>query len=418
MPMAWNLREFRSAFGPVIRQEYSMFKTLISTVAGYAAFAALCLFAPLTASAQLTVNDSNCTQGWTLSGAVGNQVLTCNGGAVGGPTGCTIQGPTVSSYGTAVIISAVCSTGSPTSWSWTGGGCGANASYCIASNSGITGLSPWGPSVTYTVTPSNANGAGNQASITINWGGGGGSGVPTGCTLSATAVGATGGTTNLTASCSGGGAPTSYAWTASPTVSGFQVTTSTATNAAAITATTAFTVTPSNASGSGNVATTSVSVNGGGSGTINCATNALPAGGGVTGQTIVRDINWASPQAAVVTGMSVVDAAVIRFTTGPNTSSLLGTMVGVSNNQGDFFAELSPTACDFRQTVANPPPLGFGAIGLGWTPLVYLTVGGSDGSAANLLPNTTYYYNVKVGPNGCNSGNCSATYTLNKPAGM
>jgi hypothetical protein len=247
--------------------------------------------------------------------------------------------------------------------------------------------------------------------------GGGGTPPPSGCSLVGTAVGSTGGQTTLTASCSGGSAPTSYAWTANPTPSsGWTSTTSGGVQTPSITATTTFTVTPSNSNGGGNVASATVTVSGGGGGggggTINCTTGAL--GTGVTGTTQIRDINWANPTSVSTAGMGPNDAAVIRFTTGPQSSGQLGTLIGVSGNQGDYLAYLSTTACDFRQ----PPTLGWGSIGLGWTPTVWFTVGTDDSYDAALRPNTTYYYNVKVGGGGCNQGNCNATYTLNKPPGL
>jgi hypothetical protein len=103
-----------------------------------------------------------------------------------------------------------------------------------------------------------------SAQITINW-----SNTPpappSGCTATANPAGPLpigGGSTTVTVNCSGGGAPTSFAWSASPTVAGLQTPTTVNNQAFALTQTTTFSVTPSNASGPGNTAQVSVSVQG------------------------------------------------------------------------------------------------------------------------------------------------------------
>ena len=84
----------------------------------------------------------------------------------------------------------------------------------------------------------------------------GGGSAPSGCTLSPSqSTVSAGGTVSLNASCNGGGAPTSYAWSGGslPSTGGSTVSTTVA-------ATTTYSVTPSNATGSGNTATTLVTV--------------------------------------------------------------------------------------------------------------------------------------------------------------
>src|SRR5207237_10126440 len=76
----------------------------------------------------------------------------------------------------------------------------------------------------------------------------GGGTAPSGCTLSPSqSTVSAGGTVLLSASCNGGGAPTSYAWSggALPSTGGSSVSTTVA-------ATTPYSVTPSNAPGRGN----------------------------------------------------------------------------------------------------------------------------------------------------------------------
>src|SRR5262249_15910391 len=86
---------------------------------------------------------------------------------------------------------------------------------------------------------------------------------PSGCTLVANPPSlAAAGNVTLTANCTGGGAPTSYAWTGAgvvtPTASSSQIVN--------VTTTTTFSVTPSNAGGNGNTANGQVSGGGGGGG--------------------------------------------------------------------------------------------------------------------------------------------------------
>src|SRR5207237_6549077 len=79
----------------------------------------------------------------------------------------------------------------------------------------------------------------------------GGGSAPSGCTLSPSqSTVSAGGLVTLSASCNGGGAPTSYAWSggALPSTGGSSVSTTVA-------ATTTYSVTPSNATASGNTAT-------------------------------------------------------------------------------------------------------------------------------------------------------------------
>jgi hypothetical protein len=266
-------------------------------------------------------------------------------------------------------------------------------------------------------------GTATAPTLTCQTGGGGGPVAPSGCSATASppgplAVG--GGTTTVSVTCSGGGAPTSYAWSAIPAVAGLQSTTSVNSQGPLnITQTTTFYVTPSNGGGGGNLASANVAVStgggggGGGGGTINCATNAI--GTGVSGNTQVIDFAWGSQTHPTTSGFGPNDAVVVRFTAGQVQSTSLGTITIVSGAQNpDYRAYLSDTACDFHL----PPTLGYGAVAGGWTPTVWFTVGQNDGSGDPVLvPGRIYYYNIKIGPSSCGGGNCNGFIDFRTPAG-
>ncbi len=184
-----------------------MFRTLISAAAACATLAGLCLVAPMTANAQIQIVDPNCTAGWALSGTVGSQVLTCQTGGSGPPTGCSISVAGTPNVGQSITLTAACSGGgAATSWAWSGA-CSPANSQCTAS------VGAAGPQ-TYSVVVSNNAGPGtpNPASTTVQWVAGGGTTAPTGCTASASPAGplaAGGGATTVSVTCSGGSSPTS-----------------------------------------------------------------------------------------------------------------------------------------------------------------------------------------------------------------
>ena len=85
---------------------------------------------------------------------------------------------------------------------------------------------------------------------------------PSNCTISASpsSLPVGGGHVILASSCSGGSVPTAFAWTASPPVGGLPTSTSVGSLDVNLTHATIFTVTPSNAAGQANAASTSVTV--------------------------------------------------------------------------------------------------------------------------------------------------------------
>jgi len=239
---------------------------------------------------------------------------------------------------------------------------------------------------------------------------------PSNCSItpSPASLPAGGGSVTLSASCSSGGVPTSWAWTG-----GFAAGNTAAQVSGSITQTTTFGVTASNATGSASASST-VNVagsTGGGGGSISCAAQGFA-------KTITIDMNWANPGRGLSSsagGFGYGTALVTRFTTGANSSpDNYGRLVS-AEYQGQNTprtAMLSDTPCDFTNGVA------VGGLQLGPTVTVLFTVGAN--SSGNyypaLQPNTTYYLNEKneaFGTSTCAQGDsCNVFVDLIKPSGM
>jgi hypothetical protein len=318
----------------------------------------------------ITLNDSNCDS-FSLSGPPGSQVLTCV--VSNAPTGCSIQGPTTGTNGQAVTLTAICSTGSPTTYAWSGGNCqGLGTQSCQAVDTNVTR--------SYSVVISNAIGPGspNPATKQVVW-----SNAlpapPSNCSItpSPASLPATGGSVSLTAQCASGGPVDTWIWS-----NATYTTTSGNTASATISATTTFKVAATNAGGTANPSV-SVAVGGGGGGPISCS--------GFLG-TRVLTLTW--PQNFNGTlGMGVLDASVLVFTTGNNTGSGSISITTAGNNAATHHDyTLSDTACDFgagrKQFVSSSAPT------------FRFNVTTSGGTGTTLKTNTTYYINVKNSEDG------------------
>ena len=337
-------------------------------------------------AANITLNNSNCDS-FTLSGTAPNQTLTCI--VSNAPSGCTISppGPSTGTINTAFTLTATCATGSPNTWRWTGGNCEGQTAQSCSANSASVGQ------ISYSVTSSNNIGAGNTATTTINW-----SNTPpvapTGCSLAAsnTNLPVGGGPVTLTASCTGGGAPTGYTWTASPSpTSGFSASGGSA-QTPSITATTFFSVTPSNAGGNGNQATVSVNV----AGTVVGFCNQYPSVLPIVNATWGQQSTWYSTGGGNFGDNTVW---VIKLVVPPGTpnSSIIGRFTVAEYQGPNTFRQMtiSTQACDFRQkdyTGVNGPlavsngtttQISYGVA----TPFIFGPAGLSAGQ--------TYYVNVR-----------------------
>ncbi len=324
----------------------------------------------------ITLNDSNCDS-FSLTGSPGNQTLTCV--VSNAPTGCSIQGPSTATNGSHITLTAVCSTGSPTTFAWSGGNCANNTSQsCDATDSNATRA--------YSVVISNAIGPGspNPATKSVVWS----TAVavkPSGCSISADAnpLPAGGGTVHLTANCTGGDAVDSWTWSGPTSIS----TGNTAT--ASITTSSAFGVTATNGGGSGTASlAVSVSGGGGGGGPIACAGYL---------STKVMTMNWPNWLANQNASMGPVDATVLVFTTGSTISSS-------PSASGQFYATPAPNAnaSTTHDFTLSTVPCDFGGLATSLKTLtstgtakIGFVIGQPTSKAINLQPNSTYYVNIR-----------------------
>jgi hypothetical protein len=252
----------------------------------------------------------------------------------------------------------------------------------------------------FTVSSNNGNVTLNCVAIST------GSGAPQNCSLTSSANNVAPGTiVTLTASCSGGGAPTSFSWggqginASGPAQQSIQVS-----------STTTFTVTPSNGSGPGNQAQVTVNVTSGGGG-----------GGGNAGgdlcsqyQNVVRmDVPWGGSKDTRSNGTPFLANGVlaVRFTVPAGAAYSFGALGAVNVSEfadgGPAFrqASLSTTACDFRgvATTRHDDYLrdltGATAFPMEWatgnTASAQFTVTGTSANMPQLQPGGTYYYNVR-----------------------
>jgi hypothetical protein len=343
------------------------------------AFAGAAILVCATA-AHSTSFQMNCDS-LTLTGTAPNQVLTCNIGSAP-PGGCSIQGATTGLINTPTTLTAVCSTGTtPFTFAWSGGSaanCG-NAQACAVTETS-TGT------VAYSVAISNAQGVFTPSPTkSVNW-----SNTPigpSGCQINATpslSLGVGGGSVSLSMDCSTGSG-LNYSWTG-----GFAAAATTQQVSGSVTATTAFTATASNGGGTSTKSATVTVATSGGGGPISCSgylnTNVFTA-------TWPSTINGSLP-------MGPLDAGVVKFTTGSATGNGQISMTNAPNASVTTTHDyaLSATPCDFtglkKFTGAGAPTFRF-------------NISGSLG--VNLLPNTTYYINIRNNDTtGCavNGGSC------------
>jgi len=373
-----------------------MIRSCIRQAVRVFAGAALLACAITAQAANITISAANCASYSTTTDQGGNVTITCVPANGTGPlTGCSISGPATGTIGTPVTLQAVCAGGAPaTNWTWAGGNCNGTADRCSAvENSAVT--------QTYQVTIHNGAGADQTPTTQVAW-----SATPpakpTGCSITPTpsSLPATGGPVSLTAQCTGGGAVATWTW------GGATYTTQSGNTASAtISSTTTFTATAANAGGS-SVASTTVQVGSSGAWPAQCSgfnsTSAYDSPWG----------NWIKNQnGALGPGQAVV----IRFTTGSETSSTVGSFVA---SNGNFIAThdatLSTQPCDFSSTGQNSVIKSKTAQGM----TISFTIGG--GGNLVLAPNSTYYLNIRLNSGAvCSGTDCDyGVMNLLKPPGM
>jgi hypothetical protein len=322
----------------------------------------------------------------TLTGTPPNQVLTCNIGSAP-PGGCSIQGPTTGLIGTNVSLTAACSSGTtPFTYVWSGGSaanCG-NAQACSVSDNAQT---------TYSVAISNAQGAfAPSPTKTVNW-----SNTPVGpggCALNATpsSLPVGGGSVSLSMDCSTGSG-LSYSWTG-----GFAAAANTQQVSGTVSTTTTFSATASNGGGTSTKSATVTVATSGGGGPIACA--------GYLNTNVFTAIWPFSANGTLALG--TLDAGVVKFTTGGVTGNGTLTMGTAGNNAvttHDY--TLSTQPCDFGPGLKR-------YIGAG-SPQFRFNISNTPGNYPSLLPNTTYYVNIRNSDvSGCVSTNSTCDlYPIN-----
>ena len=353
----------------------------------------------------------------------GNVTLTCV--PVVGPV-CTLQASTPNPViNTALTLTAACTGGAGGyTYAWTGLSAGCTTAVCTDTQA-VAGAK------TYTVTATSGANQGPPASATVTWAAQA-STPPTGCSLTPNpgSLPAGGGAVTLTASCSGGGAPTTYSWTGGS----IQALTQVASQSTNVTATTTFTVTPSNSAGAGNTATATVTVagSGGGGGQNFCANYQ---------NVIILDVPWGGVADTRSSGQNFAPNGVLvaKFTVPAGWANNPGNVGKVQAAEyGDpptyRQASLSTAQCDFRG-VANgqydqyfrdvtgkqPFPLQWA---FGNTAVAEFTVTGNALFRPQLQPGQTYYYNVRnwnpygnggSGNSSCNGSSCNAIISINTP---
>jgi hypothetical protein len=378
---------------------------------------------PPASAATLTFTDSSCADFTIANNGNGNFTVTCNFIAV--PM-CQLSVSNSSPVvGSTITLSAGCSA-TPFNWFFAG-----TSSACSTFSSTCSETRSTPGSVTYSVLGQNGAGRGPLASVTVNWQPAAPVASPSGCTLAANpgSLSAGGGAVTLTASCVGGGAPMNFAW------SGGSVAASTTVGAQAtnITATTSFSVTPSNGGGAGNTATAVVSVAG---------TSTPPPSLDFCTQypnVVVLDVPWGGQAVSggAGAGFQANGVLVARFTVPAGFTSNSGKKGKVTHAEyGDpptyRQASLSTKACDFRGAATTAStPYQFSLAGGGvnfpmyWTfsntGYIEFTVTGTAFNTTQLQAGQTYYYNVRnyspdLQTNSCGSGaTCNAIVSISTP---
>jgi hypothetical protein len=370
------------------------------------------------AQATITLTDSNCSD-FSLGGSPGARTLTC---VVNTVPVCTVNAPANGTIGSNVTISANCSPAA-TSWAWTGGNIGScSTQNCQDNGNGMTN----GSVATYKVTGTNGAGTGGQSNgANVTWSNTPPA-APSGCTVAPGSSNQSAGyQASFTVTCSGGGAPTSWAWNGGGSSSCNTATCGPLTfnNTATVN------VTASNAGGNGNQASSTITIGGGGGGGWNGVCS------NVSGTTYVVTAAWVGGTGWVfdtaLNGISfgpndIIVAKVTPPATKPQAAGSAGALsvIEFMGPPGTRWGSLSTLPCDLNGTGLIvkkdlTPPMWSGQNA---PPTIATWVGTSQPSHSVLLvPGVEYYYNItNQNPNGgtgCNASACDVRFTFVKPGG-
>ena len=379
-------------------------------------------YVPLAGAASIQISLPPCDS-FDLTGTAPNQSLVCK---TSGTPVCTItpSNPSGAVNGTVPLIASCTGAGATPSYTWSvvsGSGSCSNGTASV----GCSATSAQVGSVVYGVTANNGTFTSAQATTTVTFSNAPPP-APTGCSLVASpnSLPAGGGNVTLTATCSGGGTPNSFAWTGNGTSSPTNV----GTQIVNVASSTSFSVTPSNSGTAGNTANASVSVATAQGAVINCGTQysatkvidaTFPAAGATGNRYTVTTSGVFSNGAS--TGLFANDALVLRFTAPATDTSLSMIMYGTNTPTGMPVTRtmtLSTRACDF-DVPASADALYAGDDSQTLA-LSLRTDGGQSFGYLSLQAGQTYYLNLKNASKGVNTctnatGRCDIYFSLTNP---
>ncbi|MDP2760777.1 MAG: hypothetical protein Q8O64_10325 [Sideroxyarcus sp.] len=335
------------------------------------------------------------------SGNTASLTVTVGSTTTGTPSCSLSASPSAISAGGQVTLTASCSPAAA-SYIWTGSGCAGNASICTASPASST---------TYSVAGINAAGTGHPASATVTVTA---ASAPPTCTLTqALFVGKT----RLTANCTP--AATSYTWSAN---TGFASTDSG--GFVAPTATTTYTVQGTNAAGTGNTASLTITV---AAPTPNCTLTADPAVIDMGGTSTLTAS--CSPEAtsyawtgAGCTAETVNTCSVTLAAAGITTYTVVGSNADGAGSSASATVTVAKPSCTLTAAPSSVAPNGSSILTANCSPSVGTTYSWTGGACAGkttstcdtgaLVSSTTYSV---TGSNSLGSSTANATVTVAKP---
>ena len=358
--------------------------------------AALLLGAPqLATAATLSVDIPGCSQ-VSLSGTGSSYTITCTQAAMT----CVAQSnATTPQGGTSVALSVACSPAA-TAVTWSA------SRDCTTPTAGAVGQGNvtevvGGRSCVYTANASAPNYTGS-ASVAVVWQGSVAATPPSGCTVTRTptsgSVATAGGPISMSASCSGGGAVTSWSWRKN--------------------------------------ATTGWSAAQAPTDTLPANTGSAPVGFcSQLSDVEFIDLNWGNTPTDVTIppGRTIVGRlAVPANASSPLNQAGLVTVAEYVGSQADRVMTISSAPCDFRGWTAGqnfPAQDPTGANGpMAWVTGInpsrqFLLAGDPPGNSPPkplLNPGQTYYVNLQTiwyntGQNSCPTNNCGVRFTVNTP---